>query len=136
MLICHFHSFLFIIFLNIQNFKSKYLKKCLALSRKFSIKIIPACIRSKLMILKKSTFLYPSTQKQLVCLVFKFFYPPFTRKRIVSLCFERYIRTRLGVAISEESGPPAFHIKMGRPVEYLALGHNKRNCRLVLYNLP
>ena len=33
---------------------------------------------------------------------FSFFYhsySPFTRKRIVSLCFGRYVRTRLGVAI-------------------------------------
>ena len=42
--------------------------------------------------------------------------PPFTRKRMVSLCFGRYVRIRLGVAISEVSGPPVFHIKVGRPV--------------------
>ena len=40
-------------------------------------------------------------------------YPPFTRKRIVSLYFGRDVRTRLGVAISEVSGPPVFHIKAG-----------------------
>ena len=44
-----------------------------------------------------------------VCIVH--IYPPFTRKRIVSLYFGRDIRTRLGVAISEMSGPPVFHIK-------------------------
>ena len=38
-------------------------------------------------------------------------YPPFTRKRIVSLYFGRDVRTRLGVAIFEVSGPPVFHIK-------------------------
>ena len=40
-------------------------------------------------------------------------YPPFTRKRFVSLYFGREVRTRLGVAISEMSGPPVFHIKAG-----------------------
>ena len=40
-------------------------------------------------------------------------YPPFTRKLIVSLYFGRCVRTRLGVAISEVSGPPVFHIKAG-----------------------
>ena len=40
-------------------------------------------------------------------------YPPFTRKRIVSLYFGWEVRTRLGVAISEMSGPPVFHIKAG-----------------------
>ena len=40
-------------------------------------------------------------------------YPPFTRKRIVSLYFGREVRTRLGVAISEMSGPPVFHVKAG-----------------------
>ena len=40
-------------------------------------------------------------------------YPPFTRKRIVSLYFGRHVRTRLGVAIFEVSGPPVFHIKAG-----------------------
>ena len=39
------------------------------------------------------------------------FYSPFTRKRIVSLYFGRDVRTRLGVAIFEVSGPPVFHIK-------------------------
>ena len=40
-------------------------------------------------------------------------YPPFMRKRIVSLYFGRNVRTRLGAAISEVSGPPVFHIKVG-----------------------
>ena len=40
-------------------------------------------------------------------------YPTFARKRIVSLSFGRDVRTRLGVAISEVSGPPVFHIKAG-----------------------
>ena len=62
-------------------------------------------------------------------------YPPFTRKRIVSLYFGREVRTRLGVAFFEVYGPPVFHIKVGRPVKYLAQGHNKRTCRLVLHNL-
>ena len=48
--------------------------------------------------------------------VFLFFfchiYPPFTRKRIVSLYFGRDVRIRLGVTISELSGPPVFHIKV------------------------
>ena len=39
------------------------------------------------------------------------FYPPFTRKRIVSLYFGREVRTRLGVAFFEVYGPPVFHIK-------------------------
>ena len=44
--------------------------------------------------------------------VFVHIYPPFTRKRIVSLYFGRDVRTRLGVAIFfEVSGPPVFHIK-------------------------
>ena len=34
------------------------------------------------------------------------FYPPFTRKRIVSLYFGREVRTRLGVAFFEVYGPP------------------------------
>ena len=63
-------------------------------------------------------------------------YPPFTRKRIVSLYFGREVRTRLGVAFFEVYGPPVFHIKAGRPVKCLAQGHNKRTCRLVLHNLP
>ena len=64
------------------------------------------------------------------------FYPPFTRKRIVSLYFGREVRTRLGVSFFEVYGPPVFHIKVGRPVKCLAQGHNKRTCRLVLHNLP
>ena len=63
-------------------------------------------------------------------------YPPFTRKRIVSLYFGREVRTRLGVAFFEVYGPPVFHIKVGHPVKCLAQGHNKRTCRLVLHNLP
>ena len=63
-------------------------------------------------------------------------YPPFTRKRIVSLYFGREVRTRLGVAFFEVYGSPVFHIKVGRPVKCLAQGHNKRTCRLVLHNLP
>ena len=63
-------------------------------------------------------------------------YPPFTRKQIVLLCFGRYVRTRLGVAISEVSGPPVSHTKVGRPVKCLAQGYNKRTCRLVLHDLP
>ena len=47
-----------------------------------------------------------------ILLIF-YIYPPFTRKRIVSLYFGRYVRTRLGVAISEEFGPPVFCIKAG-----------------------
>ena len=41
------------------------------------------------------------------------FYPPFTRKRIVSLYFGRDVRTRLGVAFFEVYAPPVFHIKAG-----------------------
>ena len=54
----------------------------------------------------------------IVCIVH--IYPPFARKRIVSLYFGGGVRTRLGVAISEVSGAPVFHIKMGRPVKCLA----------------
>ena len=49
-------------------------------------------------------------------------YPPFTRKRIVSLYFEREVRTRLGVSFFEVYRPPVFHIKVGRPVKCLAQG--------------
>ena len=63
-------------------------------------------------------------------------YPPFTRKRIVSLYFGREVRTRLGVAFFEVYGSPVFHIKVGRPVKCLAQGRNKQTCRLVLHNLP
>ena len=52
-------------------------------------------------------------------------YPPFTRKRIVSLYFGREVCTRLGVAFFEVYGPPVFHMKVGRPVKCLAQGHNK-----------
>ena len=40
-------------------------------------------------------------------------YPPFTRKRIVSLYFGRDVRSRLGVAIFEMSWQHVFHIKAG-----------------------
>ena len=63
-------------------------------------------------------------------------YPPFRRKRIVSLCLGRYVCTCLGVAISEVFGPSVFHIKVGRPIKCLAQEHNKQTCRLVLHNLP
>ena len=63
-------------------------------------------------------------------------YPPFTRKRIVSLYFGREVRTRFGVAFFEVYGPPVFYIKVGRLVKCLAQGHNKQACRLVLHNLP
>ena len=62
-------------------------------------------------------------------------YPPFTRKRIVSLYFGREVRTRLGVAFFEVYGPPVFRIKVGHPVKCLAQEHNKRTCWLVLHNL-
>ena len=71
-----------------------------------------------------------------VFVLFAIFYPPFTRKRIVSLYFGREVRTRLGVAFFEVYGSPVFHIKVGRPLKCLAQGHNKRTCRLVLHNLP
>ena len=73
---------------------------------------------------------------QKICYVVYHIYPPFTRKRIVSLCFGRYVHTRLGVAISEVSGPPVFHTKMGCLVKCLAQGYYKQTCRLVLHNLP
>ena len=38
---------------------------------------------------------------------------PLTRKQIVSLSFKQDVRTRLGVAISEVSGPPLFHRCLG-----------------------
>ena len=58
------------------------------------------------------------------------------RKRIVTLYFGREVRTRLGVVFFKVYGPPVFYIKVGRLVKCLAQGHNKRTCRLVLYNLP
>ena len=67
----------------------------------------------------KVLFSDKSTFQQFVvcfCLFFCFichFYPPFTRKRIVSLYFGREVRTRLGVAFFEVYGPPVFHIKAG-----------------------
>ena len=63
-------------------------------------------------------------------------YPTLTRKRIVSLCFGRYVHTRLGVAISEVSGPHVFYMKVGRLLKCLTQGHNKQTCWLVLHNLP
>ena len=36
-----------------------------------------------------------------------------SRKRIVSLCFGRVVRTCLEVAIYEVSGPPVFQVKAG-----------------------
>ena len=74
------------------------------------------------------------------CFVFVFrfichIYPPFTRKRIVSLYLGREVRTRLGVAFFEVYGSPVFHVKVGHPVKCLAQGRNKRTCRLVLHNL-
>ena len=51
---------------------------------------------------------------QSICSSFFFIvhiYPPFTRKRIVSLYFGREVRTRLEVTISDMSGLPVFHIK-------------------------
>ena len=50
-------------------------------------------------------------------------YSSVTRERIVSLYFGRDVRTRLGVAISEVSGPLVFHIKVGASVKCLAQGH-------------
>ena len=63
-------------------------------------------------------------------------YPPFTKIRIASLYFGRNVCTSLVVSISKVSGPPVFHIKVGRPVKYLTQGHNKRTSRLVLHILP
>ena len=56
---------------------------------------------------------FKSFTKLLVINVFVFvhIYPPFTRKRIVSLYFGRDVRTRLGVAIFGVSGPSVLHIK-------------------------
>ena len=52
-----------------------------------------------------------------VLFYFCLFYLPYLstiyKKRIVSLCFGRNVRTRLGDAIFEMSGPPLFHIKVG-----------------------
>ena len=55
--------------------------------------------------------LFSIKSKKCIVFVFVHIYPPFTRKRIVSLYFGRDVRTRLGVAIFEVSGPPVFHIK-------------------------
>ena len=71
----------------------------------------------------------PSNQEELFNLTFFFIYhiyPLFTRKRIASLYFGRDVRTNFGLAISEVSGPPVFHIKVGASVKCLAQEHNKR----------
>ena len=47
-------------------------------------------------------------------------YPLFTRKRIVSQYFGQDVCIRLGVAISEGSGPSVFHIKEGDPLSALS----------------
>ena len=54
-------------------------------------------------------------------------YPTPTRNRIVSLCFERYVRTRFVVAVSEVSGSPVFHLKVGRPVKCLSARTQQAN---------
>ena len=73
----------------------------------------------------------------------KFFYFLFTifilylrESELYRYIFGRYVRTLLGVGISEVSGPPVFLITVGHPVECLAQRHNKRTCRLILHNLP
>ena len=73
-------------------------------------------LESRLADKHKSIFFSRSQAKE----VFNFFiylffchnYPPFPRKRIVLLYFGRNVRTRLGVAICDVSGPPVFHIKV------------------------
>ena len=65
----------------------------------------------------KNTLQYDAKHVTTIGVIIVFFfichiYPPFTRKRIVSLYFGRDICTRLGVTISELSGPPVFHIKV------------------------
>ena len=61
---------------------------------------------------QKGNFLQKFPRPELFCHIWHI-YPPFTRKPIASLCFGRYVRTRLGVTISEVSGPPVFHMKNG-----------------------
>ena len=46
-------------------------------------------------------------------------YLPFMRKQMVLLYFGRDVRTCLGVAISEVSEPPVYHIKVERPINHL-----------------
>ena len=45
--------------------------------------------------------------------IFVYVYPPFTRKQIVSLSFERNACTHLRIVISKVSAAPVFPIKMG-----------------------
>ena len=59
----------------------------------------------------KETALQVVRRKPGYCIVHV--YPPFTRKRIVSLYFGRDVRPRFGVVISEVYGRPVFHIKVG-----------------------
>ena len=109
--------------------------KSISEKKSYSLKYIHAIGTSSGIDLLKSSNVTQSGMNLLFCFIFHI-YPPFTRKRIVSLYFGREVRTRLGVAFFEVYGPPVFHIKVGRPVKCLAQGHNKRTCRLVLYNLP
>ena len=56
---------------------------------------------------------------------------PFTKKQNISPSLGRDDLSRLGVAISKVSEPPAFHIKVERPVKCLAPGLIKRDFRRV-----
>ena len=70
---------------------------------------LQSCIRLVNLSNKRSACSAPNLE--LYCIVHV--YPPFTRKRIVSLSFGQDVRTRMGVAIFEVSWPPVFYIKMG-----------------------
>ena len=59
----------------------------------------------------EDTSLHPSSRLFLLVFFIYHIYPSLTRKRIASQYFGRDVLTRLGVGISEVSGPPVFHIK-------------------------
>ena len=98
--------------------------------------------KDRLLVLAMPMLAVPTVSRFLSCVNLRFFvfiyhiYPPFTRKRIVLLCFGRNVRTRLEVAISEVFGLPVFHIKVWRPIKCLAQEHNQRTCRFGLHNFP
>ena len=68
-------------------------------------------------------------------ILFAHIYVPITRKQIVLLSCGRDVRIRLGVAVTEISGPPVFHIKVEASVKWLTQRHNKRTYRLYIFVL-
>ena len=63
-------------------------------------------------------------------------YPPFTRKRIVSLCFGRLSALAWELLFPRCEGHLSSTERGRRPVRCLAQEHNTRTCRLVLHSLP